>query len=73
MESTSMMILRNKEHLGGRSEQKGKYDKSIVGGRWNKQQDRDKEDPWSLGGRNHWIFVLLKQERSVLEFLHTVL
>lgn len=45
MESTSMMILRNKEHLGGRSEQKGKYDKSIVGGRWNKQQDRDKEDP----------------------------
>ena len=45
MESTSMMILRNKEDLGGRSEQKGKYDKSIVGGRWNKQPDRGKEDP----------------------------
>lgn len=45
MESTSMMILRNKEDLGGRSEQKGKYDKSIVGGRWSKQQDRDEEDP----------------------------
>lgn len=24
------MVLRNKEDLGGRSEQKGKYDKSIV-------------------------------------------
>lgn len=45
MENTSMMVLRNKEDLGGQGEQKGKYDKSMVGGRWNKQEDRDKEDP----------------------------
>lgn len=56
MESTSMMILRNKEDLGGRSEQKGKYDKSIVGGRWNKQPDRGKEDPWSVAGKKSLDF-----------------
>lgn len=39
------MVLRNKEDLGGRSEQKEKYDKSIVGGRWDTQECRNKEDP----------------------------
>lgn len=45
MEGTYVMVLRTKQDEDGRSEEEGKDDKSITGGRWNKQEDRNKEDP----------------------------
>ena len=43
MEGTSIMVLRKKQDEDFWSEEERK-DKSIVGGRWNKQEDRNRED-----------------------------